>query len=224
MSSSPSDNKQDLNPSTVLSAKKITKTYSTGLWPRRRHLAVLKGATIQLQSGEIVGMVGENGSGKSTLMQIVVGSLDRDGGSIERSGTLGYCPQDPVLYQRLTCNEHFELFGEAYGLERSTMERSRDEIYDVLGFAPWADSRVDELSGGTRSKLNLGLALLPDPEVLLLDEPYAGFDWDTYARFWEIAAQRRDRDRSLLIISHFINDDERFDRIYDLRDGSTEQR
>ena len=224
MSSSPSDNKQDLNPSTVLSAKKITKTYSTGLWPRRRHLAVLKGATIQLQSGEIVGMVGENGSGKSTLMQIVVGSLDRDGGSIERSGTLGYCPQDPVLYQRLTCNEHFELFGEAYGLERSTMERSRDEIYDVLGFAPWADSRVDELSGGTRSKLNLGLALLPDPEVLLLDEPYAGFDWDTYAWFWEIAAQRRDRDRSLLIISHFINDDERFDRIYDLRDGSTEQR
>lgn len=224
MSSSPSDNKQDLNPSTVLSAKKITKTYSTGLWPRRRHLAVLKGATIQLQSGEIVGMVGENGSGKSTLMQIVVGSLDRDGGSIERSATLGYCPQDPVLYQRLTCNEHFELFGEAYGLERSTMERSRDEIYDVLGFAPWADSRVDELSGGTRSKLNLGLALLPDPEVLLLDEPYAGFDWDTYARFWEIAAQRRDRDRSLLIISHFINDDERFDRIYDLRDGSTEQR
>ena len=136
MSSSPSDNKQDLNPSTVLSAKKITKTYSTGLWPRRRHLAVLKGATIQLQSGEIVGMVGENGSGKSTLMQIVVGSLDRDGGSIERSATLGYCPQDPVLYQRLTCNEHFELFGEAYGLERSTMERSRDEIYDVLFVRP----------------------------------------------------------------------------------------
>ena len=59
---------------------------------------------------------------------------------------------------------------------------------------------------------------------MLLDEPYAGFDWDTYQRFWGIAAERRDQGRSLLVISHFINDDERFDRIYDLRDGVTLER
>lgn len=208
-------------PAEVLVARDITKAYITGIWPRRRRLQVLRGADLELRHGEIVGLVGENGSGKSTLMKILVGSLQRDGGWIDRDGTLGYCPQDPILYERLTCDEHFELFGEAYAMAGSAIERSRDEIYDVLGFGRWAGARVDELSSGTRAKLNLGLALLPDPQVLLLDEPYAGFDWDTYLRFWDITASRRDAGRSLLIISHFITDEDRFDRVYDLHDGRT---
>ena len=62
----------------------------------------------------------------------------------------------------------------------SVIERAREELYDVLGFGRWTGARVEELSGGTRAKLNLALALLPDPQVLFLDEPYAGFEWDTY--------------------------------------------
>lgn len=205
----------------VLTAQGLAKSYTTGIWPRRRSVRVLRGADVELGRGEIVGLVGENGSGKSTLMRILVGSLARDGGTIERRGSLGYCPQEPILYERLTCDEHFELFGEAYGLGPADIDRSRDEVYDVLGFGRWAGARVEELSGGTRAKLNLGLALLPDPQILLLDEPYAGFDWDTYLRFWEITAARRDDGRSLLIISHFITDEDRFDRIYDLREGQT---
>ncbi len=208
----------------MLAARDITKSYAVGVWPRRRTLRVLSGADVELRQGEIVGLVGENGSGKSTLMKILVGSLRRDGGTIERQGTLGYCPQEPVLYERLTCDEHFELFGEAYGMDLPHIDRARDEVYDVLGFGRWADARVEELSGGTAAKLNLGLALLPDPEILLLDEPYAGFDWDTYQRFWNITATRRDEGRSLLIISHFITDEDRFDRVYHLRDGTTEAR
>lgn len=154
-------------------------------------------------------------------MKILVGGLERDGGTVQREGTLGYCPQDPVLYERLTCDEHFELFGEAYGLEQPVMDRSRDEVYDLLSFGSWRESRVDELSGGTRSKLNLGLALLADPDILLLDEPYAGFDWDTYQRFWELTRDRRAAGRTQLIISHFITDVERFDRVYDLIEGKT---
>ena len=179
------------------------------------------GAEVVLHPGEIVGLVGENGSGKSTLMKILVGSLPRDGGSMRRSGRVGYCPQDPVLYQRLTCDEHFELFGRAYGMVPVEVETARNAIYDTLGFGRWAGARVEELSGGTRAKLNLALALLPDPELLLLDEPYAGFDWDTYQRFWDLTRTRRAAGRSLLIISHFITDEERFDRIYDLVDGKT---
>jgi ABC-2 type transport system ATP-binding protein len=70
-----------------------------------------------------------------------------------------------VLYERLTCDEHFELFGRAYGMTEVDMERSRDDIYTTLGFAEWRGARVEELSGGTRAKLNLGLALLPDPDL-----------------------------------------------------------
>jgi ABC-2 type transport system ATP-binding protein len=203
----------------LLEARGVVKSYKGGL--RRQPRRVLFDANIDLNPGEIVGLVGENGSGKSTFMKILVGSLDRDVGNVRRSGSIGYCPQEPLLYQRLTCDEHFELFGKAYGLHPLQMEKSRGSIYDVLGFAEYRDTRVEELSGGTRAKLNLGLALLPDPEILLLDEPYSGFDWETYLRFWELAAERRDAGRSVLIISHFVVDEERFDRIVHLRDGVT---
>ncbi|MBI5156950.1 MAG: ATP-binding cassette domain-containing protein [Acidimicrobiia bacterium] len=205
----------------VLSAIGIAKTYTHGVWPRRRYSKVLRGADLALRRGEVVGLVGENGSGKSTLMKILVGSVDRDAGTVEMSGSLGYCPQMPILYERLTCDEHFQLFGKAYGMGDAKIDSARDDIYEVLGFGDWRESRVEELSGGTRAKLNLGLALLPDPDLLLLDEPYAGFDWDTYQRFWQLTEDRRDAGRSLLIISHFITDAERFDRIYDLVGGRT---
>lgn len=203
----------------LLEAAGIMKAYRRG-W-RRSRLPVLTNASIRLHAGEIVGLVGENGSGKSTLMRILVGSLNRDSGDLARGGTFGYCPQEPILYERLTCDEHFELFGRAYGLEPEVIERSSSDVYDVLGFASYRDARVGELSGGTKAKLNLGLALLPDPDILFLDEPYAGFDWDTYLRFWDLAATRRDAGKAVLIISHFVADEERFDRIVHLRRGST---
>jgi ABC-type multidrug transport system ATPase subunit len=208
----------------LLTASGITKSYARGIWPHRRAVKVLRGANLSMGRGEIVGLVGENGSGKSTLMKILVGSIDRDGGTVTRSGSMGYCPQDPILYERLTCDEHFDLFGTAYGLAPPDATQSSDEIYETLGFGEWRGSRVEELSGGTRAKLNLGLALLPDPDLLLLDEPYAGFDWDTYQRFWQLTRQRRDAGRSLLIISHFITDAERFDRVYDLVGGKAVER
>jgi ABC-type multidrug transport system ATPase subunit len=150
-----------------------------------------------------------------------VGDLVADAGTVERTARFGYCPQVPVLYERLTCDEHLDLFGAAYGLGAGELTRSRQELYAELDFVRFAETRVEELSGGTRSKLNLALALLHDPALLFLDEPYAGFDWDTYQRFWELTAQRRDAGASLLIISHFIADEDRFDRIYDLIDGRT---
>ena len=203
----------------VLTAEHISKTYRRR-W-RRTENQVLTDANLTIAAGEVVGLVGENGSGKSTLMKIIVGSLDSDGGHTTIRGSFGYCPQEPLLYERLTCDEHFELFGEAYGLDRGAVKLSREDIYDVFGFAEYHDRRVEELSGGTRAKLNLGLALLHDPDVLLLDEPYSGFDWDTYLRFWDLTAERRDAGRAVLIISHFVADEERFDRIVHLRDGKT---
>ncbi|MHA6781775.1 ATP-binding cassette domain-containing protein [Pseudonocardia saturnea] len=203
----------------VLTASGITKSYGRGVWPLRRTQQVLAGADLTLYPGEVVGLTGENGSGKSTLMKILVGALGADAGTVTRNGGLGYCPQAPLVYARLTCDEHFELFGHAYGMTRESMERSRQAIYEELGFARYARTRADQLSGGTLAKLNLGLALLADPDVLLLDEPYAGFDWDTYLKFWDLVAQRRTAGRTVLIVSHFVVDENRFDRIVAVRDG-----
>lgn len=204
-----------------LEAVGITKSYQRGFWPRKRALPVLRGSDLTVGPGEIVGLVGENGSGKSTLMKILVGALAADAGEVRINGRVGYCPQEPVLYDRLTCDEHLELFGVAYGMAADAIAESADALYATLGFGNWRSTRAEELSGGTRAKLNLAVALLADPEILLLDEPYAGFDWDTYQRFWGLAADRRTAGRSVLVISHFVTDRERFDRLVELRSGQT---
>ncbi|MDN3029526.1 ABC transporter ATP-binding protein [Streptomyces sp. S.PB5] len=212
------------HPRHVLTATGIEKAYRRGVWPTRHSLHVLQGADLSLAPGEVVGLVGENGSGKSTLMKILVGALRPDAGTVSYDGRLGYCPQEPVVYERLTCDEHFELFGRAYGMTPEAERHARRAIYESLGFERYAATRTDQLSGGTLSKLNLGLALLADPDVLLLDEPYAGFDFDTYLKFWDLVGQRRQAGRSVLIISHFVTDEERFDRIVQLRDGKARPR
>jgi ABC-type multidrug transport system ATPase subunit len=197
----------------------VAKTYTTGLWPLVRHNEVLTDASMEVGAGEIAAIVGANGSGKSTLMTIIAGVLEPDGGQVYRNGGLGYCPQQPVLYDRLTVEETFRLFGVAYGMDDKLLARRKGELMDALEFGGYHDYRVEHLSGGSRQKLNLAVALLHDPEVLLLDEPYSGFDYETYLRFWEIAEELAGRGKSILIVSHFVEDEGRFDRIYRVRDG-----
>jgi ABC-type multidrug transport system ATPase subunit len=203
----------------VLAVEGITKSFAAGPPWHRRRVDVLRGASLEVDAGELVGLVGENGSGKTTLMQIIVGLLARDSGEVRRPARLGYCPQIPLLWDKLTVLEHFELFGEAYELEEQRAQASREGLMEELSFAKYRDYRVEELSGGTRQKLNLALALLHDPQLLALDEPYAGFDWETYVRFWEMAEQRRAQGMGILIISHLLTERERLDRVYELREG-----
>jgi ABC-2 type transport system ATP-binding protein len=206
----------------VLTVDGVTKSFSSGPPWHRRRVDVLRGASLEVRPGELVGVVGENGSGKSTLMQVIVGFLARDAGTLSAPARLGYCPQQPLLWDKLTVDEHFELFARAYALDDQTAGAARDGLLDELGFAKYVGYRVEELSGGTRQKLNLALALLHEPELLLLDEPYAGFDWETYLRFWGMAERRRAHGMGILIVSHLLAERERLTRIYELRDGRCE--
>lgn len=206
----------------TLAVAGIHKTFRTGVWPRRRSNHVLRGVSFQLTAGTMVGLVGENGSGKSVLMRIIAGSLKPDGGTVAINGRLGYCPQIPMLYEKLTCDETFVLFGHAYNLVTDEARARANQLYEVLSFGKFRSTLVEHLSGGTRQKLNLAIALLNEPTLFLLDEPYAGFDWETYQVFWSLAASLRDMGTTILIISHFIHEQERFDRILRLVDGTLE--
>jgi ABC-2 type transport system ATP-binding protein len=193
----------------LLSARNLTKSYG-----RRR--SVLKGVSFDLTKGTLVGIVGENGAGKSTLLKILAGELRPGGGAVTLGGELGYCPQAAVLNGELTVDQHLNYFRAAYRL--ASLDRAR-ELVERLGFTQYHSARVATLSGGTQQKLNLTLALMHDPAVLLLDEPYQGFDWETYLHFWELANELRERGRAILVISHLVFDRERFDQIYTLRSG-----
>lgn len=104
-------------------------------------------------------------------------------------------------------------------MEDDARESAVIGLLEELQFAKYRSYRVEELSGGTRQKLNLALALMHDPELLLLDEPYSGFDWETYVRFWEMSERRRDAGMGILIVSHLLAERERLDRMYELCDG-----
>ena len=206
-------------PAAVLRVSAVEKSFHRGIWPRRRTIPVLKGACLEVNPGELVGLVGENGSGKSTLMQIVVGLLKRDAGEVERPARLGYCPQVPMLWDKLTVEEHFALFASAYGLDQDKASQSVDALLAELDVAKYRGYRIEELSGGTRQKLNLALSLMHEPQLLLLDEPYSGFDWETYLRFWEMSERRRDAGMAILIVSHLLAERERLDRMFEIREG-----
>lgn len=184
----------------------------------RRH--VLEDVNLAVRRGELVAVTGENGAGKSTLLKIAVGLLRQDSGYVSSTGRIGYCPQEAHVFERLTVAENFAYFAAAYGLlewrQKSSQWMSR------FGFTKYSDCTVSELSGGTRQKLNLSLAVIHEPEILLLDEPYSGFDWETYLTFWELASEWRGADRAILVVSHLVYDNKDFDRIYSLHGGTLE--
>jgi ABC-2 type transport system ATP-binding protein len=192
----------------VLEARDVHKSYG-------RH-RVLNGADMKVSSGQLVAVVGENGSGKSTLLRILAGTLAADRGEVRVTGTLGYCPQDPVVNDNLTVGQHLRYFAAA---RRLASLQQADDLLGLLRFGQFKDQAVGALSGGTRQKLNLTLALLHDPDVLLLDEPYQGFDWETYLRFWDVVSDLRAHGKAIVIITHLVFEQNRFDVLADLADG-----
>ena len=196
----------------LLSAHQITKSY------RKNH--VLHGVNLTVESGTLVGVVGENGSGKSTLLKILAGELQADRGRVVVNGSVGYCPQQPIVNKSLTVGEHLDYFRAAYRVHSTSYT---DHLLDELHYRKFKDERAENLSGGTRQKLNLTLALMNQPSILLLDEPYQGFDWETYLRFWNLVEELKKNGKAVVVISHLIFERKKFDHILHLREGRIQE-
>lgn len=182
-----------------------------------RRRPVLNGVSLELRAGEVLLLVGPNGAGKSTLLSIVAGLTRPTSGHVAVSGTIGYAPQSGGLFEHLTPAEHLALFGRGRGLRRARAQRQGQHIAAQLGWDALSDGKVvGELSGGTRQKLNVVLAGLGDPDVLLLDEPYQGLDWESTQRFWELVWAWRDAGRAALVVSHAHDALDRVDAVVEL--------
>lgn len=197
-----------------LRASRITKRY------RRR--TVLQPTDLTVRAGEVAAIVGANGCGKSTFLRICAGLLSPDSGEVAVDGVLGYCPQDGGTYDFLLPDEHFVLVGAGRGLDRGHSRRQGRAGAATLHWEPAGGVQTRHLSGGTRQKLNLVMAALGDPDVLLLDEPYQGFDRGTYVDFWQHVWRWRDEGRAIVVVTHLLNQLDQVDQVLDLTPGTRE--
>jgi ABC-type multidrug transport system ATPase subunit len=173
-----------------------------GVSHRFRRRPVLADVTLEVRAGEVALVMGPNGCGKSTLLRIVAGLVEPDAGSVAVDGTVGYAPQDGALLDHLRPDEHLVLWGAGRGLGRSEAVAAGRRIAAELGWDPAGEPIVRDLSGGTRQKLNVVLALLGDPDVLLLDEPYQGLDLESRQRFWALLWAWGERGGAALVVTH----------------------
>lgn len=201
--------------SILCTAENLHKSY--------KKVKVLKGCTLQIRTGELVGLVGENGSGKSTLVRCLLGFTKPSAGKIQINGTFGYCPQDDSLNQRYTVAEHFRLVEAIYRRHSPIDKNFVKQLIERLKLQPFLNVLIKNISSGTYQKVKLVTSLYFRPQLLLLDEPYDGFDWQMYQVFWEIISELKSQKSGILMICHLIYDFERFDRIYELVGGKIEQ-
>jgi ABC-2 type transport system ATP-binding protein len=192
------------------------------------NVRALRGISFAVETGEVFGLLGPNGAGKTTTVEILEGYRTRDGGQVTvlgqdpaHAGTdwrqrIGVVLQSGALYPNLTVTEHLELFAGYY-------ERPRDvgQVIEVVGLAEKRDARVRTLSGGQQRRLDLGLGLIGDPEVLFLDEPTTGFDPAARRAAWDVIRSLRTLGKTILLTTHYLDEAEQLsDRVAVLREGA----
>jgi ABC-type multidrug transport system ATPase subunit len=190
-----------------------------GVGKRYRRRTVLAGVDLEVRSGEIAAVVGANGCGKSTLLRICAGLVRPSSGTVERTDRVGLVPQDGGTAEWLTAAEHFTLFGAAAGMAPRRARSTGGHLAGRLAWRPDPDQLAGRLSGGTRQKLNVVLGELHAPDLLLLDEPYQGFDEGTYLDFWRQAMAWRDAGRAVVVVTHLLHDLGSVDQVLDLGAG-----
>ena len=174
----------------------------------------------ELADGESVALVGPNGAGKSTLLALLAGALEPSAGSVERrpDARVGWAPQRPAQYGRLSPRENLELFARLEAEERP--ERSVKRLLEEFEL-PSDGVLAGELSVGNRQRLNLAIALLGDPDALLLDEPTAALDPEQRQRLWERLETQREAGVALLFVTQHTEEiDRHAERVVALRDGA----
>lgn len=172
--------------------------------------------SLSVQRGEIYGLLGPNGAGKTTLMSIIAGILDPTEGRVEVLGgdphdreiraRIGYCPQESVVYDNLTGLENLMFYAGLYGLSGSRAKQKSEELIRFVGLEEYAKDLVKTYSGGMKKRLNFAIALVGDPDLILLDEPTTGMDPRVRRSVWELIERLRKAGKTIILATHYMEE------------------
>ena len=190
-------------------------------------LEAIRGISFEIERGEVFGLLGPNGAGKTTTVEILEGYRKRDAGEVEVLGVdpanaggewrerIGVVLQSSAMYETLTVAESLRLFAGYYQSPRPV-----DEVVEVIGLTDKRDVLTRRLSGGQRRRLDLGLGLIGDPELIFLDEPTTGFDPHARRQAWETLRSLRELGKTILLTTHYLDEAEHLaDRVAVLGQG-----
>lgn len=195
---------------------------------RRRFgdVEAVRGVSFHIDAGETYGLLGPNGAGKTTAISMVAGLLTRDGGEVTVDGmamnpkavapraAVGLVPQDLAIYPDLTATENLEFFGRLYGMGGKPLATRVAEVLELIGLSDRARDRSKEFSGGMKRRLNIGIGLLHQPKLLILDEPTVGVDPQSRHAIIESIEQLSRQGMAVLYTTHYMEEAERLcDRV-----------
>jgi ABC-2 type transport system ATP-binding protein len=194
----------------MLQIEKLSKSYGKRL--------VLQDLTLHIQPGEIYGLLGPNGAGKTTTINILCNLLRADSGSIAINGQpvskgtkrlVGIAPQENLLYKTLSCEENLNFYAQVYGLTAQQRRQRVQMCLEAVNLADRAKSPVETLSGGMQRRVNIAVALVHQPKLLVLDEPTTGLDIEARYEIWDLIRRLRGEGITILLTTHLLDEAER---------------
>lgn len=191
---------------------------------------VLKNINLNVQQGQIVGLIGPSGSGKSTIIKIALGMEETDKGiakifeakmpNRKLLSKIGYMAQTDALYMTLTGFENLKFYAKMKGIKSSELQLQIDHVAEVVDLKDALNKRVEGYSGGMMRRLSLGIALLGNPKLLILDEPTVGIDPALRRKIWRELKRIKNNGQSILITTHVMDEAEQVDEVALILDGN----
>lgn len=204
---------------------RIASIVVDGLRIEKEGHVLLDNVSFAVQPGVVVGLIGPSGSGKTTLMRAIVGAQVLTGGRVtvlgQFAGTkvlrskIGYVTQSPAIYTDLTVRQNLRYFATLAGASKAQI----DEVLRLVHLDVIKDRLSEKLSGGERARVSLAIALLGDPEVLVLDEPTVGLDPILRRELWDLFSNLAKKGKTILVSSHVMDEAERCEQLLLLREG-----
>lgn len=190
---------------------------------------VLHGISLEVRHNEIFGLLGPSGSGKTTLVKMIAGIDEATSGEVEVLGIrmpklsmmnrIGYMAQSDAMYNELTAKENLEFFGALFGLKGATMKRRIEEVMALVNLTDHLKRPVNAYSGGMKRRLSLAIALMHEPEVLILDEPTVGIDPVLRKSIWDEFENLSQKGTTILVTTHVMDEADKCHRLGMVRDG-----